>query len=377
MALSVDELLLVWRDAERVLNDLPASAPERPRILRQVARLRRYHARLTTETRAHELAPARRRPTTRSTETRRLLGDARESRRSAARTDVSARRGRTRPRPSSVRRLAARPAPPGPPARLPADDHDRRPDRRPPPRRLPRRGGLRVRLLRARRGDDGRPRRARRATTPVRAHHDPPRAGRGVHGRRLRPPHRPRRRRDGDARAGRDEPRHRRSPTPTSTGRRWSRSPARRAPTSSTRRPTRSSTSSGCSSRSRSGTPASSGSRRSPRSSARRSGVATLEKPGPTHIELPENLAAMAVDDDARAARRPARTYFPEPTDEAIAHAADLIADLAAAARPRRQRRPAAAAPRRSCGRSPAASTCRSRSRSWARARSTTARTCR
>jgi len=53
--------------------------------------------------------------------------------------------------------------------------------------------------------------------------------------------------------------------------------------------------------------------------------VATLEKPGPTHIELPENLAAMAVADDA-APLTPGKTYFPEPTDEAIAHAADLIA---------------------------------------------------
>ncbi len=53
--------------------------------------------------------------------------------------------------------------------------------------------------------------------------------------------------------------------------------------------------------------------------------TATLEKPGPTHIELPENLAAMAVEDDA-APLTPGKAYFPEPTDEAIAHAADLIA---------------------------------------------------
>ncbi len=74
MALSVDELLLVWRDAERVLNDLPASAPERPRILRQVARLRRYHARLTAAT-----APTSWRLLSSThdamTETRRLLGE--------------------------------------------------------------------------------------------------------------------------------------------------------------------------------------------------------------------------------------------------------------------------------------------------------------
>jgi acetolactate synthase-1/2/3 large subunit len=54
--------------------------------------------------------------------------------------------------------------------------------------------------------------------------------------------------------------------------------------------------------------------------------VATLEKPGPTHVELPENLAARAVDDEL-SPLSPVRTYFPEPTDEAIAHAADLIAE--------------------------------------------------
>ena len=56
--------------------------------------------------------------------------------------------------------------------------------------------------------------------------------------------------------------------------------------------------------------------------------VATLEKPGPTHIELPENVAAMAVpraEDGGPTPLVPGRTYFPEPTDEAIAHAADLI----------------------------------------------------
>jgi acetolactate synthase-1/2/3 large subunit len=54
--------------------------------------------------------------------------------------------------------------------------------------------------------------------------------------------------------------------------------------------------------------------------------TATLEKPGPTHIELPENLAAMAVEPDATALV-PGQTYFPEATAEAIAHAADLIAN--------------------------------------------------
>jgi len=53
--------------------------------------------------------------------------------------------------------------------------------------------------------------------------------------------------------------------------------------------------------------------------------TAVLEKPGPTHIELSENLAAMAVEPDA-APLIPGQTYFPEPNAEAIAHAADLIA---------------------------------------------------
>ena len=54
--------------------------------------------------------------------------------------------------------------------------------------------------------------------------------------------------------------------------------------------------------------------------------VATLEKPGPTHIELPENVAAMAPEDDSLAPLLPNQAYFPEPTDEAIAHAARLLA---------------------------------------------------
>lgn len=53
--------------------------------------------------------------------------------------------------------------------------------------------------------------------------------------------------------------------------------------------------------------------------------VARLEKPGPTHIELPEDIAASAVD-DGLVPLVPTRTYFPEPTDEAIEHAARLIA---------------------------------------------------
>ena len=55
--------------------------------------------------------------------------------------------------------------------------------------------------------------------------------------------------------------------------------------------------------------------------------VATLEKPGPTHIELPENLAASPPEGgDEIGPLQPNKAYFPEPTDEAIEHAARLIA---------------------------------------------------
>jgi acetolactate synthase-1/2/3 large subunit len=57
--------------------------------------------------------------------------------------------------------------------------------------------------------------------------------------------------------------------------------------------------------------------------------VATLEKPGPTHIELPEDIAARAVDPVGAGGPeplRPGRAYLPEPTDDAIEHAARLLA---------------------------------------------------
>jgi acetolactate synthase-1/2/3 large subunit len=58
--------------------------------------------------------------------------------------------------------------------------------------------------------------------------------------------------------------------------------------------------------------------------------VAQLAKPGPTHIELPEDVAASVVGAELEPLV-PTRAYFPEPTDEAIEHAASLIA---ASARP-------------------------------------------
>ena len=55
--------------------------------------------------------------------------------------------------------------------------------------------------------------------------------------------------------------------------------------------------------------------------------VATLAKPGPTHIELPENVAGEPLGaNDSLRPMQPGKAYFPEPTDDAIAHAARLIA---------------------------------------------------
>src|SRR6478735_6383800 len=62
-----------------------------------------------------------------------------------------------------------------------------------------------------------------------------------------------------------------------------------------------------------------------PETVARAFRTARLEKPGPTHIELPEDIAASRVD-PSLVPLTLTRTYFPEPTDEAIAHAASLIA---------------------------------------------------
>lgn len=54
--------------------------------------------------------------------------------------------------------------------------------------------------------------------------------------------------------------------------------------------------------------------------------VAQLEKPGPTHVELPENVAGMPLDEgDPIRPLVPGKAYFPEPSHPAIAHAARLI----------------------------------------------------
>jgi acetolactate synthase-1/2/3 large subunit len=54
--------------------------------------------------------------------------------------------------------------------------------------------------------------------------------------------------------------------------------------------------------------------------------VAMLSKPGPTHVELPEDVAGTVLDpDEELRPLTPGKAYFPEPSHSAIAHAARLI----------------------------------------------------
>jgi acetolactate synthase I/II/III large subunit len=54
--------------------------------------------------------------------------------------------------------------------------------------------------------------------------------------------------------------------------------------------------------------------------------IATLSKPGPTHVELPEDIAGTELEPgDPIRPLVPGRTYFPEPSHASIAHAARLI----------------------------------------------------
>jgi hypothetical protein len=49
MALQIEEVLSLWREAERLLNELPPEAPERKRVSAEVVSLRRMYRRLTEE----------------------------------------------------------------------------------------------------------------------------------------------------------------------------------------------------------------------------------------------------------------------------------------------------------------------------------------
>jgi acetolactate synthase-1/2/3 large subunit len=56
--------------------------------------------------------------------------------------------------------------------------------------------------------------------------------------------------------------------------------------------------------------------------------LAALEKPGPTHVELPEDIAGATLDTGPKLQPlTPSQTYLPEPSNEAIAHAARLLAE--------------------------------------------------
>ena len=107
--------------------------------------------------------------------------------------------------------------------------------------------------------------------------------------------------------------------------------------------------------------------------------VATLEKPGPTHIELPENLAAMAVppDGDGGRAAHPRPDLLPRADRRGDRPRGRPDRGLGAAARSWPATASCGGAHRRTCARSRAACTSRSPPRSWARARSTTGRTSR
>ena len=105
--------------------------------------------------------------------------------------------------------------------------------------------------------------------------------------------------------------------------------------------------------------------------------VAELEKPGPTHIELPENLAARR----RFPARRSGRSSRPGPTSRSRPTRRSPTPPGSSRSRSGRSSSPGTASsgagPRPGSARSRAASTSRSPSRSWARAPSTTGRTSR
>ena len=106
--------------------------------------------------------------------------------------------------------------------------------------------------------------------------------------------------------------------------------------------------------------------------------VATLEKPGPTHIELPENLAgARRSTDDGLRPLVPTPDLLPRADRRGDRARRPPAGRVGAADRPGRQRGPAARRLGGAARASPAGSTSRSRRRSWARARWTTGRTCR
>ena len=76
MALEVQEVLYLWREAERVLDQLPPGAPERTLVSAEVVNLRRTYKRLTAESDATATTVADSRTTIESAQ--RNLAKARE-----------------------------------------------------------------------------------------------------------------------------------------------------------------------------------------------------------------------------------------------------------------------------------------------------------
>ena len=202
-----------------------------------------------------------------------------------------------------------------------------------------------------------------------RVHPGSPRAGRRLHGRRLRPADRARRRLPRHARPGRAEPRHRGRRRVRSTAPRSSRSPASARWSGCTRSPTSTSTSSRSCARSRSGTRASRSPEIIPEVVRKAFRVAESEKPGATHLELPEDVMAQPLEATPLPRRSPPLL---EPAPRELTHAAELICDARSAGRARRQRRPARPRRPRAARVRPRRPACRSPRRSWARARWTT-----
>ena len=135
----------------------------------------------------------------------------------------------------------------------------------------------------------------------------------------------PRRRRDGDARAGRDEPRdrhRRRLPRPRADGRDHrpgglGQAAQGGAPVRRHRRHVRAGDEVEPARRATSAP--------SPRSCARRSGSPSWRSPARPTSSCPRTSPRTRASDDRCAPLEPTRAYFPEPTDEAIAHAARLL----------------------------------------------------
>ena len=226
--------------------------------------------------------------------------------------------------------------------------------------------GRQVRVRHSGRGNARPERVAGRSTVSV--HPRSPRAGRGVHGRRVRAAHRPGGRLSGDARARSDEPGHsggRRIPGSRSS-RRSDRSVRPRAhaqgiaPVHRPHRIMRPITKWNA----RVSSP-----EIIPEVVRKAFEVAESEKPGSTHLELPEDVMRQPLDAAPLPRHAPVQ---PEPGGKELQRAADMIDARLQSARARRQRRDSRPRRPRAAGVRPQRPGSPSPRRSWPRAWSTT-----